>query len=94
MIIAEMWYELLKDYNHWIFEFISSMTENIILGLIFLPLFRRWLKHHDAKKHAHQHCEDVHDEESDRCHFTFCNKMLEWDPVESMWYCPNTWDHG
>lgn len=23
-----------------------------------------------------------------------CGEDLEWDPVESMWYCPNTWEHG
>lgn len=58
-MLAETWIELLGDGNHWIFEIISSMTENIVLGLIFLPLFRKWLKAHDAKKHGHQHCEGV-----------------------------------
>lgn len=56
MILAETAIELLKDYNHWIFEIVSSMTENIVLGLIALPLFRRWLKAHDAKKHAPKPC--------------------------------------
>lgn len=61
-MIAETMIELLQDPHHWGFEIVSSMTENIVLGLIALPLFRKWLKAHDAKKHGHQHCEDAHAE--------------------------------
>lgn len=63
MILAEeMWYELLKDYNHWLFEFISGGIQFIVIGLFLSPLFKRWLKAHDERKHAHEHCEDVHQE--------------------------------
>jgi len=23
-----------------------------------------------------------------------CGEELLWDPVERMWYCPNTYEHG
>ena len=62
MILAESMVDLLTDWHHWGFEIVAALAEFVVIGLIGTPLFRRWLKHHD-KKHAHQHCEDVHQEQ-------------------------------
>lgn len=63
MIAAEMWYELIRDYNHWVFEALHDIFQFGIVVLIARPVFKRWLKNRDEKKYAHQHCEDVHEEQ-------------------------------
>lgn len=66
-LAEEMWYDLLRDYNHWIFETVHDILQFIVIGVILLPLlkrgFNKWLQARDAKMHPHQHCEDVHEEE-------------------------------
>lgn len=62
MIIGETFIELVKDPNHWAFEIMLMVLFDGLIGAAAIPLFKRWLKNHDAKKHAHEHCEDVHQE--------------------------------
>lgn len=62
MIVAETFMELVKDPNHWLFELMLMMIFDGLIGAILYPRFKRWLKNHDEKKHAHQHCKDVHQE--------------------------------
>ena len=60
MVLAETYVELLKDPNHWLFELTLIAIFDGLIGAIAYPLVKRWLKNHDERKHAHQHCEDVH----------------------------------
>lgn len=59
MILAETLPELLTNPAHLMFEAITGLVEFGIGAIISLI----WVKYHDRKKHAHQHCEDVHGEE-------------------------------
>lgn len=59
-MIAETFMELVKDPNHWLFEIMLMVIFDGLIGMILYPLFKRWLKSHDEKKHAHEHCQDVH----------------------------------
>lgn len=63
MILAETWIELLGDYNHWLFEFISGSIQAVIIALILRPVFKRAIRLHDERKHKHVHCEEAHDEQ-------------------------------
>lgn len=96
MIIGEedFWF-LLHNLAHWEFEiFLMVLFDGLLLGLLY-PLFKKWLAAHDAKKHAHEHCGDIHDVEPDEdglC--STCAEDMEWDDMEYMWFCPNTWEHG
>lgn len=65
-MIAETFVELVKDPNHWLFEIMLMVIFDGLLMAGAVPLFRRWLKNHDEKKHAHEHCDDVHDVEPKR----------------------------
>lgn len=60
MIATETWIDLLKDWNHWLFELISGSIQAGVIALIFRPVFRQALRLHDERKHKHVHCEDVH----------------------------------
>lgn len=60
MFVAETLNELLHNGAHWQFEAIGVFIDNVIIGLLLIPLGRRWLKKHDEKKHAHEHCDDSH----------------------------------
>lgn len=60
VIIGETYIELMKNPAHLGAEATVTILENVITVLICRPIFKRWLKNHDAKKHAHEHCEDVH----------------------------------
>lgn len=62
-MLADTMVDLLKDWHHWGFEIVAAVAEFVVVGLIGAPLFKRWLAAHDAKKHGHVHCEDVHGEE-------------------------------
>lgn len=59
-MLAESFVDLLRDPHHWGFEIIAAVAEFVVVGLIATPLVRRWVRNHDAKRHAHQHCEDLH----------------------------------
>lgn len=61
-MLAETMVDLLKDWHHWGFEIVAAVAEFIVVGLIGAPLFKRWLASHDAKKHGHVHCDEVHGE--------------------------------
>jgi hypothetical protein len=63
MFLGETFIELVKDPAHWEFEIMLMVIFDGLIGMAAIPLFKRWLKAHDAKKHAHLHCEDVHDME-------------------------------
>lgn len=60
VIIAETLNELLHNWAHWQFEAIGMFIDNVLIGLLLIPFGRSWLKKHDARKHAHEHCDDVH----------------------------------
>lgn len=60
-LAAEMWYELIRDYNHWIFEGVHDVIQ---FGVLFV-VARAWVKIHDRKNHGHKHCEDVHDDQGE-----------------------------
>lgn len=63
MILGEedFWF-LLHNLAHWEFELFLMFIFDVVLGLLLIPFGRRWLKKHDEKKHAHEHCDDVHDQ--------------------------------
>lgn len=63
MILAETYIELMKNPAHLGAEATVTILENVVTILIARPIFKRWLKNHDAKKHAHEHCEDIHSQE-------------------------------
>lgn len=60
LVVAETLNELLHNGAHWQFEGIGMFIDNVLIGLLLIPLGRKWLKKHDERKHAHEHCEDVH----------------------------------
>lgn len=62
MFLSETYIELLKDPAHWAFEITLIVIFDVLLGMVLWPFAKKWLKNHDARKHAHQHCEDVHQE--------------------------------
>lgn len=49
MIAAEMWYQLLKDPQHMIFEVINEV---VFAGIGFVGA-RAWVKIHDKRHHNH-----------------------------------------
>lgn len=63
MILGETYWELMTNWPHWAFEITLMVIFDGLIGMAAIPLFKRWLKNHDIKKHAHEHCEDVHQEE-------------------------------
>lgn len=60
MILAETYTELMTDRAHLLFEITLTVIQDVGIGLIAWPLIKRTVRKHDAKKHAHEHCEDVH----------------------------------
>lgn len=60
MILAETYMELMTDPAHWFFEITLIVIFDVLLGMILWPFAKKWLKAHDEKKHAHEHCDDVH----------------------------------
>lgn len=63
MVVGETFIELVKDPAHWEFEIMLMAIFDGLIGALAYPMFKRWLKAHDERKHAHLHCEDVHQEE-------------------------------
>lgn len=66
MILAEedFWF-LLHNLAHWEFEIFLMVLFDGVIGVIGMRLFKKWLKNHDDKKHAHEHCDDVHSEQGE-----------------------------
>jgi len=63
MIFAEeTFWDLMRSGPHWAFELFLMVLFDGLIGAILYPLFKRWLKAHDERKHAHEHCNDVHQE--------------------------------
>ena len=60
VFVGETLNELLHNGAHWQFEGIGMFIDNVLIGLLLIPLGRKWLKKHDERKHAHEHCDDVH----------------------------------
>lgn len=60
MLLAETYLELMTDRSHLLFEVTLTFIQDVVIGLIIWPFAKKWLKAHDEKKHAHRHCEDVH----------------------------------
>jgi hypothetical protein len=60
VFVAETLNELIHNTAHWQFEGIGMFIDNVLIGLLLIPLSRRWLKKRDARKSAHKHCDDVH----------------------------------
>lgn len=65
VIIAETYIELMKNPAHLGAEATVTVLENIITILICRPIFKRWLAARDAKRDAHKHCEDVHNDQGE-----------------------------
>lgn len=63
LILGETFIELTKSTGHWEFEIMLMALFDGLIGALAWPLFRKWLKKHDERKHAHQHCDDIHQEE-------------------------------
>jgi hypothetical protein len=63
MILGEedFWF-LLHNLAHWEFEIFLMVLFDGVIGVVGVGLFKKWLKTHDAKKHAHEHCDDVHEQ--------------------------------
>lgn len=60
VFVAETLNELVHNSAHWQFEGIGMFIDNVLIGLCLIPFGRRWLKRRDARKYAHEHCDDVH----------------------------------
>lgn len=61
MIVAETFVELLKNPGHWEFEIFTTIVQDVVLLGLAWPAIKRAVRRHDERKHAHEHCEDVHD---------------------------------
>lgn len=62
ILAAETYWELMSDPAHWLFELTLIVIFDIIIGAIAWPFVKNWIKKHDEKKHAHKHCDEVHQE--------------------------------
>lgn len=60
MVLAETFIELLGNAGHWEFEIFGMIIFDGLLGAVTFPFVKRWIKKHDERKHAHEHCDDVH----------------------------------
>lgn len=60
MFLSETYWELMRDPAHWLFEITLILIFDVIIGMVAWPFVKKWIKNHDEKKHAHQHCDDVH----------------------------------
>lgn len=60
-MIAETYWELIRNLDHWAFEITLILIFDVILAGILYPLFRKWLVAHDIRHHGHS-CEDDHEE--------------------------------
>lgn len=47
----DFWF-LLHNLPHWEFEGFLMFLDNVVMGLLLLPIGKKWLKRHDAKKHS------------------------------------------
>lgn len=64
-MIAETYWELMRDPAHWLFEITLIVIFDLLIGALLWPFIKRWIAEHDRKKHAHEHCEDAHPFELD-----------------------------
>lgn len=56
----EGYVELLTDPAHLLLELTLIIVVDVLIGMVAWPFAKQWLKNHDAKKHAHEHCDDAH----------------------------------
>lgn len=59
-MVSETYWELMGNWPHWAFELTLMALFDIIIGMILWPFAKKWLQNHDTKKHAHEHCDDIH----------------------------------
>ena len=60
--IWDSYVDLITDPAHLLLEATLILVIDVIIGMIAWPFIKKWIKEHDRKKHAHRHCEDVHQE--------------------------------
>lgn len=60
MIIAETFWELLREPGHWQFEIFTTIIQDVVILGLGWPLVKRLVARHDEKKHGHEHCDEVH----------------------------------
>ncbi len=58
--LFQRYWELVTDPAHLLLELTLIILIDVIIGMIAWPFAKKWLKEHDRKKHAHEHCDDVH----------------------------------
>jgi len=52
MVVAETFLNLLSDKNHWAFEIVTTIVQDVGIGLVAWPLIKRAVRRHDAHKHG------------------------------------------
>ena len=60
--IWEEYVNLITDPAHILLEITLIIVVDVLIGMLAWPFIKNWIKKHDEKKHAHQHCEDVHEQ--------------------------------
>lgn len=51
-MIAETYWELMKDPSHWLFELTLLALFDGLIGALAWPLVKRWIKTHDRIHHG------------------------------------------
>jgi hypothetical protein len=60
--IWEEYINLITDPAHLMLELTLIIVIDVIIGMVAWPFIKKWIKEHDRKKHAHQHCDDVNEQ--------------------------------
>lgn len=50
-MIAETFFQLLKDPAHWLFEVFLMILFDVLIGLLLWPAFVEWMHRHDEEYH-------------------------------------------
>lgn len=53
-MIAETFLELITDANHWGFEIVATLIQDVIILGLAWPFLKRAIARHDLKKHKNE----------------------------------------
>lgn len=63
LLAEETFWDLLRSSAHWQFELFLMALFDVLIGMVAWPFVKRAISRHDQKKHSHEHCEELHDEQ-------------------------------